>query len=250
MQHDKSKVKPASTGKQQQLEPGDIIQDTVSKQIDALFQDCSFIRNISQLLVDSLIEPIKRAITDSIAESVRDSLKHEWEDTVDKINELQNKYNDIEDMLDEQEQYSRRNCLVVYGVPETDHENTNNIAMGIIKNNLNIDVRPGDIDRSHRLGPKSNERGKPRGIIIKFAHYNIRDLVYKAKKRLKGTTPKIYILESLTAKRVKLLEELRKSHKDKLNASWTQDGRFYLLTKRNQRHVITKLSDAKKLRLC
>lgn len=227
--------------------PGDVIKDTVSKQIDTIFQDCDFICKISKILVDSLIEPIKRAITDSIAESVKDSLKYEIQTTVDKLDELQKKYDDVEDILDEQEQYSRRNCLVIFGVPENDRENTNEVTMGIFKNNLNIEVHSGEIDRSHRIGPKSHKKDKPRGIIVKFAQYNIRDKVYKAKKRLKGSTPKMHILESLTAKRVKLLDDLRKKLKDKLAASWTQDGRLHLLMNSNQRCVINKLSDAKKL---
>lgn len=121
--------------------------------------------------------------------------------------------------------------------------------MNIIKNNLNIDARPGDIDRSRRLGPKSRT-DRPRGMIIKFANYNIRDLVFKAKRRLKGTTLKMLIVGSLTAKRVKLLDDLRKKYKDKLEASWTQDGRLYLLSKTSERTVINKSdkSDAKKLR--
>lgn len=244
----KPKTNNNPTGEQQHSTSGESISDAVSKQIDTLFQDGNFIRKISQLLVESLIEPIKRAISDSIAESVKDSVKHDLQNMTDRLDELQNKYNDIEDILDEQEQYSRRNCLVVHGVSENDRENTNEVIMGIIKNNLNIDVRPGDLDRSHRLGAKGRGE-RPRGIIVKFTNYSIRDLVYKAKRRLKGTTPKMYILESLTAKRAKLLSDLRKTHVDKLTASWTQDGRVHLLTKSNQRRTITKLSEAKKLRL-
>lgn len=52
-----------SAGEMQQPAQIAAIEDTVSKQIDALFQDYGFIRKISQLLVDSLIEPIKQAIT-------------------------------------------------------------------------------------------------------------------------------------------------------------------------------------------
>lgn len=179
---------------------------------------------------------------------VKDSLKYELQNTVDKLDDLQKKYIDIEDILDEKEQNSRRNCLVVFGVPDNDRENTNDIIMGIIKNNLIIKVQPGEIDRSHHLGPKSHKKDKPREIIIKFAQYNIRDKVYKAKKRLKGSTPNMHILESLTAKRVKLLDGLRKKLKDKLATSWTQDGCFHLLTNSNQRYVVNKLSDAKNLR--
>ncbi|KAK7919093.1 hypothetical protein WMY93_010377 [Mugilogobius chulae] len=243
---DATKVSPGDAKKQQI--PGEVIQDTVSKQIDALFQDCDFICKISKLLVDSLIEPIKRAITNSITESVKESLKYELQNTVDGLENLQRKYDDVEDILDEQEQYSRRNCLVVFGVPENDRENTDEVILGIIGKKLKLEIQPGEIDRSHRLGPKSNnKKEKPRGIIVKFAHYNIRNKVYRAKKELKGSA--MYILESLTAKRVKLLEDLRKKFKDKLAASWTQDGRIYLLTNSNQRHVLSKLSAAKNLRI-
>lgn len=235
-----------SAGEMQQPAQIAAIEDTVSKQIDALFQDYGFICKISQLLVDSLIEPIKQAITTSIGESVKDSLTYELQDTVDKVIDLQNKFNEIEDILDEQEQYSRRNCLVLYGVPENDRENASNVIMNIMKSNLNIDVKPGDIDRCHRLGSRFG-RERPRGIIVKFSNYNIRDMVYRTKKRLKGSTPKMYIMESLTAKRAKLLDDLRKKYTDKLAANWTQDGRLYLLTKSDQRHVLNKLSDVKQL---
>ncbi|KAK7881388.1 hypothetical protein WMY93_029797 [Mugilogobius chulae] len=225
------------------------LTDTVCNHIDALFQDCDFITKITKLLVDSLIDPIKRAITDSITESVRNSLKFEIQDTADKLNELKDKFSNMEDTLDGQEQYSRRNCLVLFGVPENDQENVIDVVMRTFKNNLKVVVQPGDIDRTHRLGPKAIKRGKPRGIIIKFAHYHLRDKVYRAKKLLKGATPKMHILESLTSKRAKLLDDLRKNYKDKIAASWTQDGRIYLLTNNNQRHVLNKLSDAKKLRV-
>lgn len=94
----------------------------------------------------------------------------------------------------------------VFGVPENDRKNTSEVIMGIIPNNLSV-------DGSHCLGPKSHKKDKRRGIIVTFAQYNIRDKVYRAKKRLKGSTPKIHILESLTAKRVKLLDDLHKKTK-------------------------------------
>lgn len=71
----------------------------------------------------------------------------------DKLNELKDKYNDIEDTLDEQEQYLRLNRLVLFIVPENDRENVNEAVTSTLKNNLNIAVLPGDIDRTHRLGP-------------------------------------------------------------------------------------------------
>ena len=78
----------------------------------------------------------------------------------------------LRDELDSQEQYSRRNCLLLHGVPETDADTTA-AALGIIDRNLNIKLPRNTIDRSHRLGRDTGE-GKPRPIILKFVSF--RDL--------------------------------------------------------------------------
>lgn len=57
------------------------IKDTENKQIDILLQDSDFIHKISKILVDSLIEPVKKAINDSITESVKEPLKYEFINT-------------------------------------------------------------------------------------------------------------------------------------------------------------------------
>ena len=50
------------------------------------------------------------------------------------------------------------------------------------------------IERCHRLGPKSNiSASKPRPIIIKFSFFKQRDLVWNRKKELKGES--IFIKE-------------------------------------------------------
>ncbi len=137
-------IKKSSESEQRLNVPKTDIKDTISKQIDILFQDSDFIRKISKILVDCLIEPVKKAITDSIMESVKESLKYELKNTIGKLAKLQKKYDDLEDTLDKQEQYSRRNCLVVSGVPENDRENTNKVIRDIFKNNLNIEVQPSE----------------------------------------------------------------------------------------------------------
>ena len=63
-----------------------------------------------------------------------------------------------------------------------------------------------DIDRSHQKGKL--KRGKQsRPIIIHFARYNIRNRVFKNKKKLKDTS--ISITESLTQKRMQMLAKAR-----------------------------------------
>ena len=42
-----------------------------------------------------------------------------------------------------------------------------------------------DIDRTHRLGKRKLDNNVPRPIIVKFARYNVRDRIFKTKKKLK-----------------------------------------------------------------
>ena len=56
----------------------------------------------------------------------------------------------LESQADQAEQYSRRNCLHISGIPEETGENTDNIVQKIA-NDIESDVRPQDIDRSHRV---------------------------------------------------------------------------------------------------
>ena len=69
---------------------------------------------------------------------------------------------------------------------------------------------------------KKDSRSKPRPIIVKFARYNIREKVFKSKKKLKGKN--ISITENLTGYRMNVLNEARE--KFGFKNVWTYDGRI------------------------
>ena len=79
--------------------------------------------------------------------------------TVSKINE---RTEELEKKIDRQEQYSRRNCILIHGIAENKEENTDQQAIDFINDNLDIKI---SIDRSHRIG--GCDKTKP--IILKFA---------------------------------------------------------------------------------
>ena len=79
---------------------------------------------------------------------------------------------------------------------------------------MHIDLTPSDIDRTHRIGQKKASSKKSRAVIIKFVSYNTRKIKKKKffffnKKLFKGT--QVSIAESLTAKRMGILKEARKT---------------------------------------
>ena len=59
----------------------------------------------------------------------------------------------------EAEQYSRRNCLRLFGVPETQGENTDEIMIRVAKEKLGINLSIENIDRSHRTGALGRQHG-------------------------------------------------------------------------------------------
>ena len=76
-----------------------------------------------------------------------------------------------------------------------------------------------DINQTHRLPGKINRKSTP--VTVKFVRYGTRDLIYKNRKKLKGS--KISITENLKAKIMKILQKAREEHPFK-NISM-QDGR-------------------------
>ena len=53
---------------------------------------------------------------------------------VSEITSLRNELNDVKIKLDEMEQYSRRNCLKIAGIPEEKDENTDTLVSNVIIN--------------------------------------------------------------------------------------------------------------------
>ena len=124
--------------------------------------------------------------------------------------------------IESAEQYSRRNCALLHGVKEGEGENTDALVMATVKEHLAISLDERDFDRSHRLGAPRKD-GRPRPIIVKFARYNTRATVLRAKKRFKGTS--FLLTESLTKRRMEVLNEARKQFGNR--NVWTSDGEIF-----------------------
>ena len=145
--------------------------------------------------------------------------------------ELESDIRHLEEVIDDQQQYSRRNCLLIHGIEENEGENVDDLVQQTIANQLMIDdISINDIDRTHRIGNKTSFRGrvtrnnkpKVRAIIVKFVSYRKRRKVFYAKKMLKNSG--IVITESLTAKRLELLKAAQLKYG--FRNIWTSDGQI------------------------
>ena len=53
--------------------------------------------------------------------------------------------------MDQQEQYSRRNYLLIHEITEGNQENADALALKIFKGKLDIELTQRDLDRIHRI---------------------------------------------------------------------------------------------------
>ena len=215
----------------------DTFQSDVNLRIDAIQKDTDIkVQNLSDKFIKTSDENSKKIndLTESVIflskayddQKKTDDILIAKIDTISKRQDvLKNKCLEYEDLITEQadiidslEQYGRRNCLLLHGVPENREEETDNVFIESVANHLKVKFQPSDLDRSHRLGAEKPDR--PRPIIVKFARYNQRILAFKNKKMLKGTD--LMITESLTRKRVVMLQAAKKKY-GKLNV-WSMDG--------------------------
>jgi hypothetical protein len=148
---------------------------------------------------------------------------------------------ELDKKADEQEQYSRRNSLRLFGVAEREKENLDAIVTGLCCNKLKTKVTMDDIDRCHRVGRASE--GRPRAIIVKFVSYRKRAEVFRAKRSLRGS--KITMREDLTSSRLKLLKIA--IEKFGLKQVWTADGKVVVLAKDGKKHFIQTVSELEKV---
>jgi hypothetical protein len=137
------------------------------------------------------------------------------------------------------EQYSRRECLEIKGIPVTKDENTDELVTKVCEL-MGLSIKEEDISVSHRLPISNKYKGKrtESTIIVKFVRRNTRERYYRARNVLKDITTrnlgfsshnKIYINESLTEKNKALFGECMKVKRDlQYSFIWSSNGRIYL----------------------
>ena len=140
--------------------------------------------------------------------------------------------------LNDLEQYTRRDCIEIRGIPlpeEPQEEETNDIVLQLSEK-MGIPMERKDISISHRI-PSSRASVDP-AIIVKFVRREMRENLYRARKRLKSITTadlgfpvdkKIFINESLTSKNKELFKDCLKFKKDNsYKFLWTNAGKIFL----------------------
>ena len=197
---------------------------------------------IVSLYLRTEVAGIVKTAVETAIESKLSEIKDENARLTKENVELTARVSALESALDESEQYSRRNSLRVSNIKEDPSENTDQIVLNIA-NELDVEISPNDIDRSHRVGKPSTS--KTRDILVKFATYRARQRLYDNRSSLKNSGyDGVFINEDLTKNKSKLLYQARLKVKSNfLQGARSMDGRLFIKDFADKVFRLTSKSD-------
>ena len=111
-------------------------------------------------------------------EKERQEQKKVIEELRGEVSSLNENLNGFTEQVDRQEQYSRRNCLLIHGITEGHQGNTDDLAIEIFREKLDIELTQRDLDQTHRIDKNDKRRIRPRPVIVRFILYNDRKKVF------------------------------------------------------------------------
>lgn len=102
----------------------------------------------------------------------------------DVMENFYKKLYELDTRILECEQYSRRESVIISGIPNNvKHHDLENVTIEILKN-IGIFVGTKDISAIHRLGKVSNNNKYPVRVIVRFVNRKIVDLCHERKSQL------------------------------------------------------------------
>ena len=206
----------------------------LEKRFDEIEKSQSFISK----KYDTVISAIKDVKEHN--EGVKSQIKEIKED----INKLGNDGFNVEVKLDELEQYARRDCLEITGIPVVPNDSPA-LLVKEMSEIMGVNLNENDISIAHRLPPTKKVKDR---LIVKFTRREKRDEIYSKRKNLKSKRTKdlpsvvcepesavvshkaqIHVNESLTPYRKRLLGRILQFKRDhNYKFIWTANGKIML----------------------
>ena len=200
-----------------------------SEEIKKDFELYKNVTNIKILEIDQrpMVEELKSKM-ENLTKRISDNnplddskIKALW-DEMNKLNKMMESHNKMIQQVawktEHNEQYTRRENIRVFGIPEHEYENTTELVVGLA-NSIGVQLSMNDISVSHRLGaPRRAERGPhtPRPIIARFVRREKRDEMLRKRNKLVHTRSdelqegefNVYIYDDLTQSRSSIRKTL------------------------------------------
>ena len=210
--------------------------DTITIAMKDLFE--KLFKQFSEQLredIDCKLEEVKGAIFDMKQEN--EKLRKIVEKNNEEISALreQNKALKHAEKLNRStcnnnEQYSRRNSIRIFGLEKKEKESLEECETNVIKlisNKLNIGIEGQEIEACHRVG-------KNNATIVKFTNRKLQEQIIRNRRKLKGT--KYVINEDMT--KINLQGLMRAKAHPEVEVAYFSKGKVYVVLKNGRRMVV------------
>ena len=196
----------------------------------------SFVKLFLEAMSHPEIGTIFATLMQPMITQLQEQTDKKLETMQEKINTQDKKIQDLEEMVDQLDQDSRMNKIVISGikVEKFEQENIKNIAnfMDVV---MKINIPKQDILSAHRIG----REGK--AMLVTLASPLVKETIFKEKKNLKHQANMVYINENLTPRRSKLFKRARDLVKSKnISSAWTSRGNILVKGKNDDRPQLIK----------
>ena len=213
----------------------EIIEDTIEKKLDLT------------------IERIILKLIPTIDKIVKDLLSPQLDPINKRQAQLEEDNEHLRLRLDQFETELRLNSLIIHGLPEastptggktsTENEPTKAV-MDLCNTTLGLHIEEADVVCAYRLQKKGKDQHRP--VLIKFETRGIRNLIYRARLKLRKTS--VYINEHLTALNAQTYAKARALVKSgKANSTWTMSGQTYIRLSPDPGAKVTRIRNLKDL---
>lgn len=157
---------------------------------------------------------------------------------ISALTNLQQQVRILNDEADKREMRSRKRILLLHGVPEEKSEDPVDIVVRIATTKLGAaDFKKTSVSQCHRLGVVRED--KPRPLLVQLCSDVVRNEIWYAKTKLKGTG--IAMSEFLTKTRHSLFMAVRS--RVGVSKCWTHGGQICVLGPDGKKRLITTLAD-------
>ena len=174
---------------QQSMGEQPVTQSQVKEIIDAALKPVrDFLGKLPDgVFIDEAIEKVKAIFEEKLEE--RDKKIKSLEDRIERLESSLAVVNRLEYRIDNEEQYSRRQCLRINNVELPGDEESEDCMQKVedILTELDCGVGIDSVDRAHRIGQRkiSDDDGKvQQQIIVRFSSFRDRTKVYRNRKKL------------------------------------------------------------------
>lgn len=142
-----------------------------------------------------------------------------------KIKLLENRYQSALAYANDNEQYSRKSSLRVYGLPFEANENCTAKVVELFNSALNLQLEASDLDSAHRL-PARRGDNRPPPIIVKLIRRSHKIEVIKQKATIRQyTDQRVRVTDDVTRLNSKLITRLNE-HPD-ISSAWFYNGKVF-----------------------